>query len=189
MALPIAAQAGAQMLPGVIGGIYSYKKSGKKTPQERAAEAAMGQAQDLINLSLSPDDPRFKAMVEAESQGVRGGFLQNLRDMIEGNRRQALMGRQQFFDPERRDQTMFSAVDKAGRDAQLHARSNVLERINGAIQRLQGQQSGYMKLADMEAGRRDQKRQAILGGLSAGGQGMNSYFNRPQIPQSLGGLQ
>lgn len=174
MPLPIAVQAGITAAPAIIG---LFQKT-KKTPQERAAEGSMAQAQDLINLSMNPNDPRFKTMLENESFGIRQGFLQQLRDTIEANRRQALMGRQQFFDPERRDESMFSAVNQAGQQAQIQARSNVLNNINNTIQKLQNQSTGYGNLAKFEADRRNQKRQTMLGGLSAAGKGINSYFKQ-----------
>lgn len=144
--------------------------STKKTPQEGVAEAALGQSQDLINLSMNPNDPRYKAMIDSQSQGIRQGFLQNLRDAVEANRRQALMGRQQFFDPERRDENMFAAVNRAGQESQNQARSGVINNINGAIQRLQGQNAGYLNLASLQNTRNNQARQSMLALLSAGTQ-------------------
>lgn len=178
MALPLTAgQNAAGAIPGIVGAVYSYKQAGKKTPQEREAERLAAMSQDYNNMLMNPNDPRYKAMLEAETQGLRGGFLQNLRDMVEANRRQAIMGRQQFFDPERRDESMFSAVNRTGQQAQLQARGNVLDRINQAIQNLQGQQSTAMGLAGLEGARRGAKQQAVLAGLGAVGSGINA-FNR-----------
>lgn len=158
--------------------------STKKASQEYDAQNALGQANDLINLSMNPNDPRYQAMVNNQSQGIRQGFLQQLRDTVEANRRQALMGRQQFFDPERRDETMFSAVNKAGQQAQIQARGDVLNNINGAIQRLQGQSSGYLGLADRQNARNEQNRQAMLAMLGAGAQLGSAAMGKP--PASLG---
>jgi len=160
--------------------------STKKTAPEYAAQDAMSRANDLINLSMNPNDPRYQAMVNQQSQGIRQGFLQNLRDITEANRRQALMGRQQFFDPERRDENMFSAVNQAGQQAQIQARQNVLDNINGAIQRLQGQQNGYYNLAGLQNSRNNQARQSMLALLGAGTQLGSSYMN---TPASLGATQ
>ncbi|MFV1152042.1 hypothetical protein QMK98_30390, partial [Klebsiella pneumoniae] len=96
----------------------------------------------------------------------------NIRDLIEGNRRQALLGRQQYFDPERRDESVFSAVNQAGQQAQQQARSNVIDNLNNQIARLQGQFSGQMNLAQASDKRNDQMRQSIMallgGGMQAG---------------------
>jgi len=144
--------------------LFSTKKSGA----EKTSQALLNQANDLTNLMLNPNDPRFKNMLQAETQNVRGGYLQNLRDMIEANRRQALMGRQQIFDPERRDEGMFSAVNKAGMQAQQEARGNLLNRINQSISQLQNQSQANLGLAGMANQRNDQQRQSILALLNSG---------------------
>lgn len=149
--------------------------STKKPAQEYIAQGALDKANNLIDLSMNPNDPRFKEMVNSQSQGIRQGFLQNLRDMIEANRRQALMGRQQIFDPERRDEGMFAAVNRAGQESQNQARGNVLDSINGAIQRLQGQSTQFQGLAGLQNTRNEQQRQAILGLLNTGVKGAGLF--------------
>lgn len=165
MALPLAAA--IPIATGVVGGLYGYNRAGRITPGEREAQRLSNLAGSYNEMLMNPDDPRFKSMVNAESQGIRRGFLQNLRDLIEANRRQALMGRQQFFDPERRDESMFSAVNKAGQEARSQARGNVLDRINQAIQNIQNQRQGALQDAFMQQSRRGQQTQAVLGGLGA----------------------
>ena len=191
MALPFAIMTGVgdagSLATGITGGIMAYNRAKRlKTPQEREAERLAGLTSQYNEMLMNPNDPRFKEMVESESQGIRGGFLQNLRDAIEANRRQAIMGRQQIFDPERRDENIFSQVDKSGRTAQLQARSNVIDRINQAIKNLQAQQSTYTNLAQLERDRRGQKTQAILGGLGA----INKSFqNMGNMGNFMGGGQ
>lgn len=142
--------------------------STKRTAQERTAQDNLNQANDLINLSMNPNDPRYQAMVANQSQGLRAGFLQNLRDIIEGNRRQALMGRQQYFDPERRDENAFAGLNQATQNANIQANQNVLDSINSAVQRLQGQSQSYLGLAGLQNQRNQQQREAILGLINTG---------------------
>jgi hypothetical protein len=183
MPLPLVIGAALAAAPGIIG---MFQKT-KKTPQEREAEALAAQARDYTNLMMNPDDPRYKAMVTQEQQGLKQNYLGNLRDVIEANRRQAIMGRQQFFDPERRDESMFSGVLDAQNQAQNQAGLNVLQRLQQSISGLQGQQSTMLGLADLEAKRREQRRQAMLGGLSGLSAGINAY-NAPKTPKTPGAL-
>ena len=74
--------------------------SNKKSGAEKSAMETLGKTQGLINLLSNPNDPQFQQLLSQENQSVRQGYLRNIRDLIEGNRRQALMGRQQYFDPE-----------------------------------------------------------------------------------------
>lgn len=171
MPLPLLAAAGIAAVPGIIG---LFQKN-NKTPGERASEGYLNQANDYTNLSMNPGDPRYKAMVDNEKQGIQNDFLSTLRDMVEANRRQASMGRTQFFDPERRDETMFSAITKGKQQADQQANSNVLNRINMAINNLRGNSVAMGGIAKMEVDRRGQKRQQNLAGLSAGGKLMNSF--------------
>jgi ferric-dicitrate binding protein FerR (iron transport regulator) len=96
--------------------------------------------------------------------------------MVEANRRQASLGRTQFFDPERRDETMFSAITKGKWKADHQANTNVLNRINMAVNNLRGNSTAMLPLANMEAERREQRRQQILAGLSAGGKAASSMI-------------
>lgn len=175
MALPLAGMAALSAAPGVIGGIYSYNQAKRLSPAERDAAASISQMQDYNRMLLNPNDPRYKALVEAETESVRGGFLQNLRDLIEANRRQAVMGRQEIFDPERRDESMFRGLLDASRQAQIQGRSNATNRIVQALQGLQNIQQSQLGLASLQQARQNQKNQAILGGLSGIGQGISSY--------------
>ena len=170
MALPLAAMAAISAAPGIIGMFQKINK----TPQERAAEGYLNQSNDYINMSMNPADPRYKAMVDVEKQGIHNDFLTSLRDMIEANRRQRTLGRTEIFDPERRDESMFSAITKNKQQADGQANSNVLNRINMAIGNLRGNSNAMLGLAEMEGNRREQKRQRNLAGLSAGGQGVGS---------------
>lgn len=175
MPLPLLATAAITMAPSIIG----LLQKNNKTPQERASEGYINQANDYTNLSMNPNDPRYKAMVNVEKQGIQNDFLSTLRDMIEANRRQASLGRTQFFDPERRDETMFSAITRGKQQADHQANSNVLNRINMAIANLRGNSNSMLGLANLEADRRNQKRQTNLAGLAAGGRllgpAMNSF--------------
>jgi hypothetical protein len=175
MALPLAALAAVQAAPAIIG---MFQKT-KKSPQERMMESNLTQATDLSNLMMNPNDPRYKSLVENESQGIQQNFLSTLRDLIEANRRQALMGRQQIFDPERRDESMFSAITKGKQQAHQQANDNVLNRIRQSIMGLYSAQGGLGKLADIENQRRAGRRQDVLGGLSAGSKlmGMPNFQN------------
>lgn len=152
--------------------------SNKKTGAEKSAQATLGQAQGLINLLSNPNDPKFQELLAQENQSVRQGYLQNIRDLIEGNRRQALLGRQQYFDPERRDESVFSAVNQAGQQAQQQARSNVIDNLNNQIARLQGQFSGQMNLAQTSDKRNDQMRQSIMALLGGGLEAGKMFYNR-----------
>jgi len=175
MVLPLAVGAGLAALPGIAGMFMKNKKSGA----ERQMEADAAQARDYINLSMNPDDPRYKAMVAQETQGLNQEYLRGLRDLVEVNRRQALMGRAQFFDPERQDESQFSGILQARNDAQNQAGTNVLNRLNTAIGNLRGQQSSNLALAGLQGGRQDDKKQRYLAGLSGLSAGINA-FNQPR---------
>lgn len=149
---------------GFLGNLLSTKR----TPQENQAQSLLDQASDYTNLSMNPNDPRYQAMLSTQTQNLRQQYTRNLRDIIEANRRQALMGRQQIFDPERRDESAFSALNQAGQQAQVQANQNVIDSLNNAIARLQGQAAGYTGLAGLQNQRNEQRRQAILGLLGTG---------------------
>jgi hypothetical protein len=172
MALPLAATAALSAAPGIIGMFQKINK----TPQERAAEGYLNQSNDYINMSMNPDDPRYKAMVGVEKQGIQNDFLSSLRDMIEANRRQRTLGRTEIFDPERKDESMFSAITKNKQQADQQANVNVLNRINASIANLRGNSNAMLGIAEMEQGRRDQKRQRNLAGLGAASQGVSSVM-------------
>lgn len=151
----------------MLGFLFSNKKSGA----EASAGEDLGKAQGLIDLLSNPNDPRYQTLLQQEASGVRRGYLQNIRDLVEENRRQALLGRQQFFDPERRDENIFAAVNRAGQQAQSQARSNVIDNLNNQIARLQNQSQARLNMAQLADQRNNQRRQTILALLGAGIQG------------------
>jgi len=175
MALPLLAMAAISAAPGIAGMFMKNKKSAA----ERDAEADAAQARDYINLSMNPNDPRYKAMVEQETQGLNQQYLRGLRDLVEANRRQALMGRQQIFDPERQDESQFSGILQARNEAQNQAGANVLNRLNAAIGNLRGQQQSNLALAGLQTARNQAKNQKYLAGLSGLSSGINA-FNAPR---------
>lgn len=186
MPLPLAAVAALSAAPGILGGLYAYNMAGKTTAGQRGLQSTVNNLEDLRNLAMNPNDPRYQSMLDYETksttQGLRNSFLQNLNDAIEANRRQAVLGRQQLFDPERQDESIFNLTNQANQQAQLQgasmARQNVLNRLNSAIQNLQSQQQAYSSLADMQNAQKQQKMNAVLGGVSALG----------KAGSSLGGL-
>lgn len=157
-------------VPGIAG---LFLQSNNTAP-ERQLQGNMNQIGNLSNLMTNPDDPRYKAMLGAETQGIQQNFLSSLRDLVETNRRQALMGRQQIFDPERRDESMFSGIVQAKQQAQQQANQNVLQRINASIQGLNSSSAGLGALAKMQNTRNNNRRQTQLAALGAGGQFMQT---------------
>jgi hypothetical protein len=172
MPLPVAAIAA----PAVGAGIYSFMQAGKKTPAEKIMQSTLGEQNRLYNLLTDPNNPEYQAMLESETNNVRGGFLQQLRDLVEQNRRQALMGRQEIFDPERRDESMFTVVNRTGKEAQTQAKSNLLDRINRAMNALNVRQQGLLGLANLQQGRNKQKTDAITSGASALTTGLSKFL-------------
>jgi hypothetical protein len=178
MVLPVVIAAGLTAAPAIAGLFVKQKKS----QAERELEANLAQARDLANLLLNPNDPRYKTMLDTERENIRTGYLAPLRDLVEANRRQALLGRQQIFDPERRDESMFTGFNKAAQQASQEANQSVLDRIKQSISGLQGTNVGYQSLATMQNDRNAQKRQNILAALSAGSKLGSSLGGLGQLP-------
>lgn len=170
--------AGANVASGAAGlmGLFSGNKPG-------AAERQMMQRQsnidELTRALEDPNHPYNKYLVEQESQLARGDMQTYLRDLMNANRRAALLGRQTAFDPERRDEAFNQYVTRGSQKIAPTARLNANNRIMQSIKNLNGSMGGLNNLATLQGNRSSQRRKDMAAGFS----GIN------KILQAVGGQQ
>lgn len=144
----------------------------KPTDAERALQARQSQITGLTN-SLNPDDPYNKYLVDQNANLQRMDMQRYLRDLMNANQRAALMGRQQIFDPERRDEAFSRYVTAGSQQIEPRARQNAQSQILTAINAANSGMGGLSTLASLQQNREDQNRQRFFSGV----QGLNDLFS------------
>lgn len=99
------------------------------TQAENAQLQAMANRERLMKAMLDPNDVVMKNITAGENQALNASTQQQLSNLLAMNRKQQLMGRQTYFNPERQDEAISTFLsDQAGNNANV-ARSNALKRI------------------------------------------------------------
>lgn len=167
---------GLQLAGGAaaLGGLFSK-------PKQTAAET--GQAQSVANQNrliqalLNPDDPVFKNINAQEQATIRGNASMLLEDLIRSDRRQQLLGRQSFFNPERRDETINQYMTNVNSAAQGQGRNNAIDRILSAIKGYSGVSDQYGNMIPAQMARQGQNAARLPTALGAASDFGNSVYS------------
>jgi hypothetical protein len=129
---------------------------------EQGANSATDQSAQMIRALLDPSSKLTKNLSSAQSSLMRGTFLSNLRDMVSANRRERLLGRRGFIDPEKMDSGALGQTMRNAWESQLGGQVAA----QGLLQDLAGQMrstaSQYVSDASLENKRRDSYREDLV---------------------------
>ena len=141
-----------QYLPMIVTGLQALSamsaaknvaQGAQPTAAERAQSQALADRDRLLKAMLNPNDNIMKNVTAGENQALNASTQQQLSNLLSANRKQQLMGRQTYFNPERQDESISTFLTNASDSNANTARSNALNRILGAANGYQGQASGY----------------------------------------------
>lgn len=131
-------------------GIMGLLKGNKPSAAERQMAQRQADIDELSRALQDPNHPYNKYLQDQESQLMRNDQQTYLRDLINANQRQAIMGRQTLFDPERQDEALNRYVTRGAQRIAPQARLNANNRILRAIQQTSGSMAGLNSLATMQ---------------------------------------
>lgn len=139
----------------------------QQTPAEIAQAQGMANQQRLLQALLNPNDPIYKNVVAGQNQQLQNATQSAISNFLEANRKNQLMGRTSYLNPERQDETinriMMNATDANANTARSNALNQIITAANGYGQNA----SGY-------------------GGMVKNQQAAQST-NRAALPTTLGG--
>lgn len=145
-----------QYLPMIVTGLQAMsalsaaKNVGKgvqQTPADIAQLQALANRERLIKAITDPNDVLLKNITAGEQQALNASTQQQLSNLLAANRKAQLLGRQTYFNPERKDESISKFLSDAATTNANTARSNALERIMEAAGGYTGQASGYGGIA------------------------------------------
>jgi hypothetical protein len=122
--------------------------------QPTAAEGAQGQVMSnqgqslsnqgaLLQALLDPNSTIYKNIVSGQTQQLNNTTQQGINDLLQQNRKAQLMGRGNFFNPERQDEAVSQYLTKQADTNANTARSNALDQIIKAANGYGSQATGY----------------------------------------------
>lgn len=166
------------------------KELGRGTPAQREAAVALQQRNKLLTALQDPDSVLFKN-IEAERRGeLTKDFQRALRDLTTQERLQTALGRQGFFDPERRDEAMSRLFTRQAQDvgpASRAAARNFMTALAGQYGETAGMQQRQADIERLMLAQKFGGKMAtyglidkLLGGaMSAGGGGRAAPWINP----------
>lgn len=171
-------------------GIMGLLRGNKPSAAEREIAQRQSNIDELTRALQDPNHPYNKYLQEQEAQLMRDDQQTYLRDLVNANQRQAIMGRQTLFDPERRDEALNKYVTRGAQQIAPQSRLNANNRILQAIQQTSGSMGGLQSLATMQGNRATQNRQMTSQGLSGIGKVFDAIRgqNNAGSANSTGGI-
>ncbi len=173
-----------------LSALQNVNKGQRQTQAEVAQLQAMANRDRLLKAMLNPDDPIMKNLAAGENQQLNSSTQQALSNLLSANRKQQLMGRQTYFNPERQDEAISTFLsDQAGINANT-ARSNALKRIMDASNGYSNSASNYggMVQNQQNAQNINNAKRSIMFGIGANAlQPGGSLSNIFQMLSSQGG--
>jgi hypothetical protein len=120
-------------LAGPVGSILSIFGGGGNKAGPPPMSEAERYSISLLKALGQPNNSYVKSMEDAEFKNLREGVLSDINEKVLADRREGLMGRSPvFFDPERRDENIYSQITRGTPALQQMARSNAVSRILSA---------------------------------------------------------
>jgi hypothetical protein len=116
---------------GIGSGIAGLFGGNKKTGAEKEMEDALDMANDSAEkMWLAESDPWFNKQVGVQQQRLKGNFIEGLRQALINNQRGIARGAPgTFVNPDRRDESIVSALASGVAAAKDKARQEVLGRL------------------------------------------------------------
>lgn len=131
-------------------GIMGLLRGNKPSAAERDIMQRQSNIDELTRALQDPNHPYNKYLQDQEAQLMRNDQQSYLRDLVNANQRQVIMGRQTLFDPERQDEALNKYVTRGAQQIAPQARLNANNRILQAIQQTSGSMGGLQSLATMQ---------------------------------------
>lgn len=122
--------------------LFGGQKNIQERQQPTQAEQSILSAQRAL---LNPDSPEFQALQRQERQLINNDFARSLTDLERRNRLAASMGRTQFLDPERRDESINRLISQQMPNAQNTAFLNAVRKLQAGGTMQQGLISPQMQ--------------------------------------------
>lgn len=133
---------GAQAM-GALSAAQNTAKGYQQTAAEKAQLQSMANRDRLLQAYLNPTDNITKNLTAQETSGMRDEFQRALSNLLSANRKQQLMGRQTYFNPERQDEAISQFLTRGSDLIANTARSNALKRILDAAGGYRDSASSY----------------------------------------------
>lgn len=172
---------GLDLIGGYKGLQQQFRPMGATTAEQEQAQA-LSNAQRLLKSYLNPNDVITRNLAANEGQLIRQDYTRALSDLIRADRRQRLLGRQSFFNPERRDESISKFVTMQAQRAEPAARNAALDRILGAAQGQSNMAGRYGTMVRPQYDRMLAERQRLPGAY-----GQTADFVRG-LPGAVSGL-
>lgn len=143
---------------------------------------------------MQPEGRMMRKQMQAGQVQRQREYLQNIEDLLRRSRREQLMGRRGFFDPERMDEQLYGAAIKQQQAAQERARQDAINRMQQAYQMhqslvpLQQQRLGMKGTKTAMGGQVISGIGRAIGGSGAGGPGQLNFGGGGQSAGGAGGL-
>lgn len=167
------------LLAGLIPSLIQQFRGVQETPAERSQAGLAGEIAGLSRGMLDPNDPRFKALYNAERQSGQQDLARAIAEAQGQNRMATRMGRTPLFDPGRGGETIFRSLMQS----QAQVGDQARQRARGVMgQGLEGLRSAYGAFGGL-AGQQDlrQRRNLAmeLGAYGTIGDLLNSQKRNP----------
>jgi hypothetical protein len=190
-----------QFLPAITAGLQlmgSIQGAGQQFEAPRATQAEQQQLQTLSNINrllqavTDPEDVIMRNLRAGQEKLIRQEAARSLQDVIRANRRARLMGRQQFFDPERRDEAISRYTTQVAQAAGPQAEQAAVGRIMDLVGGYKGLGSQYAGLIPRQQQRQTTAEQRDIGKYGALGevlQDVGGFWGGPAGAPMGGGMQ
>ncbi len=149
---------------------------GRKEPAVSREQADIArQAAEFAELSVSPDDPRFKNLLALFDERNRRANIQAIGDVFKQHRRSLARGGPGFFvNPERRDESVAQALSRNFQLGAEGARNETRRAFLDASNASTGAASGLSDPAELAADYEALNRENLASGIEAGGDVLRS---------------
>lgn len=157
-----------------------------------AAEGQQNQALSnqtaLLQALTDPNNTIYKNLVAGQQQQLNGQTQQGLQSLLEMNRKAQLMGRGQFFNPERQDEAVSQYLGNQATSNATNARSNALNQIISAANGYGTNANSYGNMVKNQQAAQAKNNAALPSALSQGGNILSQFGNSGGLSNIMGGL-
>lgn len=175
-----------------LGGQVAKNNNTFQGYQPTAAEGEQAQAmsnqQALLAAMLDPSSAVYKNAVAGQQQQLNNQTQHGLQSLLQMNRKAQLMGRGQFFNPERQDEAVSKYLGNQATNNASTARSNALDQIIKAANGYGSSANAYGGMVNNQQQAQMQNRNATPAGLNQAGNILSQFGSGGSLSNLLPGL-
>lgn len=149
-------------------GVHTAAQPIRATGAEKAQLQALSNQQRLLQTLTNPNDVILRNLTAQNSKLLNIDTQNELSNLISANRRQRLLGRQSFFNPEREDESINQFMNRRAQEVGPLARSTSLSQIIQAINGQSGLASNFGGLIPNQQAARDYNNSRTQDALNKG---------------------